>query len=108
MEAGSKRTISAEQAELLRQIPSVDELLAQPRLAALSQRVDRNLVVEVARAVLADLRTRIAGDSNWTALGLNASTVEEVISTQVERIAWRQLEPGIHGTGLSLQPQLVR
>src|SRR5437773_9721720 len=79
MEAGSKRTISAEQAELLRQIPSVDELLAQPRLAALSKRVDRNLVVEVARAVLADLRTRIAGDSNWTALGLNASTVEELI-----------------------------
>jgi len=55
MEAGGKRTISAEQAELLRQIPSVDELLGQPRLAALSERVDRNLVVEVARAVLADL-----------------------------------------------------
>src|SRR6266446_4330821 len=56
MEARGKRTVSAEQAELLRQIPSVDELLAQPRLAALSKRVDRNLVVEVARTVLADLR----------------------------------------------------
>jgi len=60
MEARGKRTVSAEQAELLRQIPSVDELLAQPQLAALSKRTDRNLVVEVARAVLADLRARIA------------------------------------------------
>src|SRR2546426_4002969 len=108
MEAGSKRTISAEQAELLRQIPSVDELLAQPRLAALSKRVDRNLVVEVARAVLADLRTRIAGDSNWTALGLNASTVEELISTEVERILSRSLQPVINATGVILHTNLGR
>src|SRR5947199_2706007 len=108
MEAGSKRTISAEQAELLRQIPSVDELLAQPRLAALSKRGDRNLVVEVARAVLADLRTRIAGDSNWTALGLNASTVEELISTEVERILSRSLQPVINATGVILHTNLGR
>src|SRR5438309_5450667 len=108
MEAGSKRTISAEQAELLRQIPSVDELLAQPRLAALSKRVDRNLVVEVARAVLADLRTRIAGDSNWTALGLNASTDEELISTEVERILSRSLQPVINATGVILHTNLGR
>src|SRR5256886_2385262 len=108
MEAGSKRTISAEQAELLRQIPSVDELLAQRRLAALSKRVDRNLVVEVARAVLADLRTRIAGDSNWTALGLNASTVEELISTEVERILSRSLQPVINATGVILHTNLGR
>src|SRR5712692_7137170 len=91
MEARGKRTVSAEQAELLRQIPSVDELLAQPRLAALSKRTDRNLVVEVARAVLADLRARIAGDANWTARGLNAASVEELISTEVERILSRSL-----------------
>src|SRR5437660_6546777 len=78
MEMRGKKTVSAEQAELLRQIPSVDELLAQPRLAALSKRVERNLVVEVARTVLADLRARIAGESNWTALGLNAASVEEL------------------------------
>src|SRR6266487_3251027 len=62
MDARAKRAISAEQAELLRQIPSVDELLLQPRLATLSKRVERSLVVEVARAVLADLRGRIAGE----------------------------------------------
>jgi len=108
MEAGSKRTISAEQAELLRQIPSVDELLGQPRLAELSKRVDRNLVVEVARAVLADLRGRIAGDANWTALGLNAASVEELISAEVERILSRSLQPVINATGVILHTNLGR
>src|SRR5205807_6574233 len=59
MDAGSKRTISAEQAELLRQIPSIDELLAQPRLAALFRRVDRNLVVEESAASLDRKSTRL-------------------------------------------------
>ena len=108
MEAGSKRTISSEQAELLRQIPSVDELLLQPRLAALSKRVERSLVVEVARAVLSDLRTRITGDSNWTALGLNATSVEELISAEVERILSRSLQPVINATGVILHTNLGR
>ncbi len=108
MEARGKRTVSAEQAELLRQIPSVDELLAQPRLAALSKRVDRNLVVEVARAVLADLRARIAGDSNWTAISLDAASVEELISVQVEKILSRSLQPVINATGVILHTNLGR
>src|SRR5438093_2870253 len=108
MEAGSKRTISAEQAELLRQIPSVDELLAQPRLAALSKRVDRNLVVEVTRAALADLRARITGDSNWTAISLDSASVEELISDQVEKILSRSLQPVIDATGVILHTNLGR
>jgi len=108
MEAGSKRAISPEQAELLRQIPSVDELLLQPRLAALSKRVDRNLVVEVARAVLADLRGRIAEDSNWTAVSLDGASVEELISTQVEKILSRSLQPVINATGVILHTNLGR
>ena len=93
---------------MLRQIPSVDELVAQPRLAALSKRTDRNLVVEVARAVLADLRARIAGDSNWTALGLSAASVEELISVEVERILSRSLQPVINATGVILHTNLGR
>jgi L-seryl-tRNA(Ser) seleniumtransferase len=108
MGAGGKRAISAEQVELLRQIPSVDELLLQPRLAALSKRVDRNLVVEVARAVLADLRARIAEDSNWTAISLDGASVEELISIQVERILSRSLQPVINATGVILHTNLGR
>ena len=93
---------------MLRQIPSVDELLAQPRLAALSKRVDRNLVVEIARAVLSDVRARIAGDSNSTAASLDAASVEELISVQVERILSRSLQPVINATGVILHTNLGR
>jgi len=108
METRGRKTVSAEQAELLRQIPSVDELLAQPRLAALSKRVDRNLVVEIARAVLSDVRARIAGDSNSTAASLDAASVEELISVQVERILSRSLQPVINATGVILHTNLGR
>jgi L-seryl-tRNA(Ser) seleniumtransferase len=108
MEMRGKKTVSAEQAELLRQIPSVDELLAQARLAALSKRVDRNLVVEVARTVLADLRARIAGDSNWTAVSVDTASVEELISVQVENILSRSLQPVINATGVILHTNLGR
>jgi L-seryl-tRNA(Ser) seleniumtransferase len=103
-----KKQLTAEQAELLRQIPSVDELLMQPRLAGLTKRVDRNLVVEVARAVLADLRGRIAEDANWTVVSLDAASVEELISAQVERILSRSLQPVINATGVILHTNLGR
>ncbi len=93
---------------MLRQIPSVDELLLQPRLAALSKRADRNLVVEVTRAALADLRARIAGDSNWTAISLDSASVEELISDQVEKILSRSLQPVINATGVILHTNLGR
>jgi len=108
MEMRGKKTVSAEQLELLRQIPSVDELLMQPRLAGLTKRVDRNLVVEVARAVLADLRGRIAEDSNWTAISLDGASVEELISAQVEKILSRSLQPVINATGVILHTNLGR
>src|SRR5258708_32119887 len=106
MEARGKKTVSAEQRELLRQIPSVDELLAQERLAALSKRVDRNLVVEVARAVLADLRARIAEDLNWAAISLDGASVEELFSAQVEKILSRSLPPGTNAPGVHLPTNL--
>src|ERR1700731_28893 len=108
MEMRGKKTVSAEQAELLQQIPSVDELLAQPRLAALSKRVDRNMVVEIARAVLADVRARIVGDSNWTALGLSVASLEELIAAEVERVLARSLQPVINATGVILHTNLGR
>jgi L-seryl-tRNA(Ser) seleniumtransferase len=114
MQERGKKTISAEQAELLRQIPSVDELLAQPRLAALSKRVDRNLVVEVARAVLADLRARIAGEmvsavlAEFAALAADTTPLEERISAMVERILAHSLQPVINATGVILHTNLGR
>jgi L-seryl-tRNA(Ser) seleniumtransferase len=108
MQDRGKRTMSAEQFELLRQIPSVDELLLQPSLATLAKRVDRNLVVGVARAVLLNLRARIAGETNSAVIGIDAASVEELITTEVERILARSLQPIINATGVILHTNLGR
>src|SRR5262249_50650246 len=114
MEARSKRTLSADQAELLRQIPSVDELLSQPRLASLAKRVDRDLVVEVTRTVLGELRARISGESRSAILGeiaalaVDPTSLQERISSIVERILARSLQPVINATGVILPTNLGR
>jgi L-seryl-tRNA(Ser) seleniumtransferase len=114
MDARAKRAVSNEQAELLRQIPSVDELLAQPRLAALATRVDRGLLVEITRAVLTDLRARIAGEmasavlAEFAAHASDPASLEETISTLVERILARSLQPVINATGVVLHTNLGR
>jgi L-seryl-tRNA(Ser) seleniumtransferase len=114
MASHTKRAISAEQSELLRQIPSVDELLAQPRLAELSKRVDHNLVVEVARTVLDDLRARITGRvatailAEISPVACDAASLEERITALVERILARSLLPVINATGVILHTNLGR
>src|SRR5271168_5398134 len=114
MEARAKQTLSAEQAELLRQIPSVDELLAQPRLTALANRVDRTVLVEVTRTVLAELRQRITHQVKSALLGelavlaANPASLEERISSVVEHILARSLQPVINATGVILHTNLGR
>jgi L-seryl-tRNA(Ser) seleniumtransferase len=114
MPARTKRAISAEQSELLRQIPSVDELLTQPRLAELSKRVDRNLVVEIARTVLDDLRARITGQiatarlAEISPMACDRNALEERITALVERILARSLLPVINATGVILHTNLGR
>ena len=114
MPARTRRAISAEQSELLRQIPSVDELMAQPRLVELSKQVDRNLVVEVARTVLDDLRVRITGQvatavlAEISPVACDPALLEERITALVERILARSLLPVINATGVILHTNLGR
>src|ERR1700730_15019239 len=108
MSSPSKRTLSPDQAGLVRQIPSVDELLAQPRLAALAKRVDRHLLLELTRAVLTDLRARIAGESRLEVLAFDPASLEERISSMVEDLLSRSLQPIINATGVILHTNLGR
>jgi L-seryl-tRNA(Ser) seleniumtransferase len=98
-----------EHAELLRQIPSVDELLLQPRLAELAKRVDRNLLVEVTRAALADLRAAIAQEAAASfRLSADPELLEAQIADLVERILAHSLQPVINATGVILHTNLGR
>src|SRR5215472_17137298 len=95
--------IKPEQAELLRQIPSVDELLLQPRMAELAKRVDRNLLVEVTRAALADLRATIAEEAVPSyRLAADLESLQSQIADLVERILAHSLQPVINATGVIL------
>jgi L-seryl-tRNA(Ser) seleniumtransferase len=113
MESRAKQALSPDQSELLRQIPSVDELLGQPRLTALAGRVDRALLVEVTRTVLAELRSRIAGNlhpSGVAELTLlsEPAALEQHISDLVERMLAHSLQPVINATGVILHTNLGR
>src|SRR5467141_1513845 len=108
MDSRARRALTADQADLLRQIPSVDELLMQPRLAALAQRVDRELLVEITRTVLADLRGRITGEGAAEAMALDSSMLQERIASMVERVLASSLEPVINATGVILHTNLGR
>ncbi|MGA2811069.1 MAG: L-seryl-tRNA(Sec) selenium transferase [Candidatus Acidiferrum sp.] len=107
-----KTTLSPEQTELLRQLPGVDELLAQPRLRELAARSDRALVVEIARAILADWRARILRGAATAVQArivvLGRAALEEEIAAEVEGILARSLQPVINATGVVLHTNLGR
>ena len=108
MDSRARKALTADQADLVRQIPSVDELLAQPRLAALAHRADRELLVEIARTVLAELRVRITGGGPAAAVALNSQALEERIATMVECVLASSLGPVINATGVVLHTNLGR
>jgi L-seryl-tRNA(Ser) seleniumtransferase len=93
---------------LLRQIPSVDELLGQPRLAALARRVERELLVEITRNVLAEVRGRITGEGAVEIIAMDSSALEERIASMVERVLASSLLPVINATGVVLHTNLGR
>ena len=109
MPSPAKNPLSADQSDLLRQIPSVDELLNQPRLAALARRVDRNLLLEVTRAALADLRAKISSEERRTViLPLDRVALQDEIAKAVEQILSQSLQPVINATGVILHTNLGR
>jgi L-seryl-tRNA(Ser) seleniumtransferase len=108
MDNRAKRSLAPEKSELLRQIPSVDELLRQSRMAKLAGRIPRELLVEVAREVLASVRAEITGEKGVSVIPIVPSDLEDVIAREVERILSRTLQPVINATGVILHTNLGR
>jgi L-seryl-tRNA(Ser) seleniumtransferase len=105
---------STPKSDLLRQIPSVDELLRQPRLAALATRIERELLLEITRAALTDLRARLSAEADEThgrrtiILALDSAALQNEITNAVEQILARSLHPVINATGVILHTNLGR
>ena len=94
-------------AALLRELPSVDELLGRPGLVSLAQKAGRDVVTQAARGVLADLRAGVRSESADAAeLGLGA--IEARVAAEVEAALAPSLRRVINATGVILHTNLGR
>lgn len=94
-------------AELLRQIPSVDELLSRPTVAELATRVDRALVVAAVRAVLERLRRQIAAGER-AEIETELAALDRRIASELDQMLAYSLEPVINASGVILHTNLGR
>ena len=108
MAYSAKQTPSAEQAALLRRLPSVDELLLRPQLAALCEEVDRGFVLEAARQSLSELRREIIEAEVLTAHGPHPEHLEDYIFQRVQKELAPSLREVINATGVILHTNLGR
>jgi len=92
---------------VLRNIPSVNDLLEHPRLKSLSDRLSHNVVVTSVRTFLDDLRSEVTR----TAQEMNLPSVSELADRIAGRILHDEqplLRPVINATGILLHTGLGR
>jgi L-seryl-tRNA(Ser) seleniumtransferase len=108
MASRTKPELSAEQAALLRRVPSVDELLLRPGLAALCHEAERSFVVETTRAVLDGLRREITSGAAHNVEVLNLVAIEQRVVNAVHKEFAPSLRPVINASGVILHTNLGR
>jgi len=95
--------------ELLRMLPSVDEMLREGRIAAMAERDSRTVVTEAVRAALQNLRDSILeGHLNASQVELAVSALPEAVERFVRRAMRTSLRPVINATGVILHTNLGR
>ncbi len=104
----TKSVISEKQAALLRRVPSVDELLLRPRLAAIAGKIERNFLVETVREVLADVRRELTSSDSADERVLEPAILDEKIAEAVARQFAPSLQPVINASGVILHTNLGR
>jgi len=91
----------------LRELPSVDELLSQPRLLGLAEKAGQSIVTHAARGVLADVRAQLQTDpGNSQPIGL--TEIEAQVAERVENLLSPSLRRVINATGVILHTNLGR
>jgi L-seryl-tRNA(Ser) seleniumtransferase len=95
--------------DLYRRLPSVDEVLRSPELAALASKEGHVAVTDAARVVLASLRGEIAAgriDESGTELAL--SGIDDAVARQLRQALKHSLRTVINATGVILHTNLAR
>jgi L-seryl-tRNA(Ser) seleniumtransferase len=94
---------------LLRKLPSVDELLRDPRIATLAESQSRAVVTDAVRAALQSLRDTIQdGHLSAAQVDLALSTLPEAVERFVCRSLRPSLRPVVNATGVILHTNLGR
>ena len=97
------------QSELLRRLPSVDEILRRPEITVLVSRDGQAAVSEAIRVVLARLRREISSgnlDANGVTIALEG--LPDAIERQLREALRYSLRPVINATGVILHTNLGR
>jgi L-seryl-tRNA(Ser) seleniumtransferase len=104
----AKPASSADQTVLLRQLPSVDELLLRPQVAVLGDRLERSFLVETVRGVLAQLRREIVSGEQVEETLLAVDAIESRVVRSVEQALAPSLRGVINASGVILHTNLGR
>lgn len=104
----AKPAISEQHAALLRRVPSVDELLLRPRIAALSSTMERSFLVETVRQVLTDIRGELTSTDCFDETLLEPVALDQKIADAVEKEFAPSLQPVINASGVILHTNLGR
>jgi len=100
---------SGAKSELFRALPSVDELIRVPAVAALASSHGTAAVTAAARAVLARMREEIAsGLLDGPGLQLALDGLDNAIEEHLRRALGHSLRPVINATGVILHTNLGR
>ena len=96
-------------AQLFRQLPSVDDLLRAAAVASLAEREGRAATLDAARAVLERLRAEIAaGRLDEHQLELAVRRLSDAVERELRRALQTSLRPVINATGVVLHTNLGR
>ncbi|HET6201049.1 MAG TPA: hypothetical protein VFD93_11970, partial [Candidatus Acidoferrales bacterium] len=104
MTSSSSSGVREERAAILRQIPSVDELLNRPKIAEMCRRAGREFTVEITRRALADVREQAAVET----VSVNVADIETQIVARIEAELAASLRSVINATGVVLHTNLGR
>jgi L-seryl-tRNA(Ser) seleniumtransferase len=108
MSIPAKPAPTADQTALLRRLPSVDEILLRPRIAAFCTSVERGYAVATVREILAQVRREIISGHTVDESTLTGYGLEQRIVSTVETELACSLRPVINASGVILHTNLGR